>query len=226
MNALVDPDEVSARLPQGARPHVTELGTVVGCCLLEIDGLRPSALPPPAGVRLRAAAHRISVEWHDESGETVVGVYVPMRLTDSRLAVMLGGRLFPGVHRRARLQVDASARRLFWVVGGIDDRNEFDLRIAVSKQPHGALDLTHEVVGTTCLGATVGLSPNRIGALEAVIMRPESRAAAAVRIDDFRSAFLDRFVTARPAPAFLMQDVGVMWHPGHDPALTSTHGAQ
>jgi hypothetical protein len=33
VNAVVDPDEAAARLPVGLRPHVTDLGTVVGCCL-------------------------------------------------------------------------------------------------------------------------------------------------------------------------------------------------
>ena len=48
VNAVVDPDEAARRLPVGLRPHVTALGTVVGCCLLEIDRIRPAFLPAPA----------------------------------------------------------------------------------------------------------------------------------------------------------------------------------
>lgn len=36
VNAVVDPDEAAARLPICLRPHETPLGTVVGCCLLDI----------------------------------------------------------------------------------------------------------------------------------------------------------------------------------------------
>ncbi len=76
VNALVDPDEAARYLPAGLRPHVTRGGTVVGCCLLDIDSIRPASLPGNVGARLRAAAHRVSVEWEDDMGATTVGVYV------------------------------------------------------------------------------------------------------------------------------------------------------
>src|SRR5918994_217777 len=101
VNALVDPDEAAQRLPNGLRPHVTGEGTVVGCCLLDIVAIRPARLPAMVGTSLRAAAHRISVEWDDDSGATTVGVYVPLRLTHSWAAIAFGGRVLPGVHRRA-----------------------------------------------------------------------------------------------------------------------------
>src|SRR5215468_4819220 len=89
LNAVVDPDEAASRLPAGIRPHVTARGTVVGCCLLQIDHLRPAPMPAAAGVSMLAAAHRISAEWSGAAGETVVGVFVPGRRTDSRLAVVV-----------------------------------------------------------------------------------------------------------------------------------------
>src|SRR5437660_3142757 len=55
VNAVVDPDEAAGRLPAGLRPHETPLGTVVGCCLLDITDLRPRLLPAAAGIRQRAA---------------------------------------------------------------------------------------------------------------------------------------------------------------------------
>src|SRR2546422_10990160 len=103
VNAVVDPDEAARHLPAGLRPPEVTGGTVVGCCLLDIDSIRPASLPGIVGTRLRAAAHRISVEWEDEMGATTIGVYVPIRHTDSRAARVLGGRWFPGVHRRASI---------------------------------------------------------------------------------------------------------------------------
>lgn len=44
VNALVEPDEAARRLPTGLRPHIVGGGTVVGCCLLDIVDIRPSAL--------------------------------------------------------------------------------------------------------------------------------------------------------------------------------------
>src|ERR671918_3138778 len=77
VNVLVDPDEAARALPAGLRPHLTDGGTVVGCCLLDIADIRPAPLPRLLGTGLRAVAHRISVEWDDEFGATTVGVYVP-----------------------------------------------------------------------------------------------------------------------------------------------------
>ncbi len=91
VNAVVDPDEAASRLPDGVRPHVTDLGTVVGVCLLEIGAIRPAGVPAAVGTTVRAAAHRISVEWDSRSGASVTGVYVPVRHTDSRLAVVVAG---------------------------------------------------------------------------------------------------------------------------------------
>ena len=63
MNALVDPDEAARHLPAGVRPHATGDGTVFGCCLVDLAGVRPARLAwsVEAGdsysVRVDASAH-------------------------------------------------------------------------------------------------------------------------------------------------------------------------
>jgi hypothetical protein len=203
VNVLVDPDEAAAHLPAGLRPHETADGTVVGCCLLELADVRPAALPAPAGVRLRAAAHRISAEWEDGEGHTIVGVYVPERRTDSFLAAVVGGRAFPGVHRRVPVEVHSDATTLRWSVAD-------DLRVEV-RRTRDAADPTCGLVGGTCLTASVGLSPDRRGGLEAVQMAPAHHDARQVEVHQLASTFLDGFTSARPAPAYLMEDVPVAW---------------
>ena len=74
---------------------------LIGVCLIRFRSLRPAGLPAFFGLSSENAAHRISVEWDDESGHQT-GVYVTRRDTDSSLITMVGGRLFPGVHRRER----------------------------------------------------------------------------------------------------------------------------
>jgi len=219
VNALVDPDEARSHLPDGIRPHATEAGTVVGCCLLDLGGLRPMPLPASAGVTMRAAAHRISVEW-DESGEVVVGVYVPMRHTSSRLAVALGGRVFPGAHRRARVSVVRTSDLVRWDVSGVDNSDRFDIHVEVetSRVDYGPV-APDDVVGATCIGASVGLSPDRHGVLEAARMEPESLDARRVELDELRSEFIEGFVTAEAAPTYLMEDVAVRWSPAVAPPV-------
>lgn len=211
VNALVDPDEAASRLPAGLRPHVTDVGTVVGCCLLEIDQLRPARLPAGAGITVRAAAHRISVEWEDGSGAPAVGVYVPVRHTDARLAVALGGRWFPGVHRRAAIDISATPDRLAWLVDKPGGGAGFGLRVAVSMAKDRMPSEVPGPVGGTCLAATVGLSPDHRGDLEAARMDPDHRLAHEVVVEDLDSDFLAGFTSAVRAPAYLMRDLGVTW---------------
>jgi hypothetical protein len=210
VNAVVDPDEVADRLPSGVRPHVTDQGTVVGCCLLEIDAIRPAGVPPVVGRRLRAAAHRISVEWDDGFGSVVTGVYVPVRHTDSRVAVVVGGRWFPGVHERARIAVSASASTLRWRSDPLDTVG-LGVRVAVSFRSDAEAGVMCDPVGATCLGAAVGVSPGHRGQLEAARMDPSHRDARDVTIEDLESCFLDSFSTAALSTSYLMCDADVTW---------------
>jgi hypothetical protein len=220
VNALVDPDEAARRLPAGVRPHVIEGGTVVGCCLLDIDRIRPAPLPSVLGMRLRAAAHRVSVEWDDGFGGTTVGVYVPVRHTDSRAAMLLGGRWFPGVHRPADLNIVESTDRLCWTVTPAAEAIGFGVRVIASITEESP-STPCEAIGGTCLSAAVGVSPDHHGLLEAAEMRPHRRHAQQVVIDDLESEFLASFATARSAPSYLMRDVGVTWTRGSPPRIAA-----
>lgn len=221
VNALVDPDEAARHLPAGLRPHVVDGGTVVGCCFLDIDSIRPASLPEIVGTRLRGAAHRVSVEWQDDMRATTVGVYVPIRHTDSVAASALGGRWFPGVHRRAPIALADDGWRIRWSIEPGDRVADYGARVTASIAP-GPTSLPCEPIGGTCLGSAVGLSPDRHGALEATRMEPDHRRAQPVEIDDLDSAFLARFSTARPAPSYLMRDVDVTWTKVHAPRLART----
>jgi hypothetical protein len=221
VNAMVDPDEASPRLPAGVRPHVTERGTVVGCCLLEIEAIRPAGVPAVVGQRLRAVAHRISVEWEDGAGGTEVGVYVPVRHTDSRLAVALGGRWIPGVHERARVQVSSSGLDLRWASEPLEEAN-LAMRVEVADRAESAAAAACDLVGATCLGASVGVSPDRRGHLEAARMEPSHRDARAVTVDVLESDFIDSFFSAVLSTSYLMCDADVRWMRTAAPATVST----
>ena len=218
VNALVDPDEAARQLPAGLRPHVTDGGTVIGCCLLDIHAIRPAGLPASIGRRLRAAAHRISIEWDDEHGVTSVGVYVPVRHTESRAARVLGGRWFPGVHRRATIGLHDDGRYINWSVEPADRDTEYGITVIASITSTSPAPPS-EPIAATCLSAAVGLSPDHRGALEAARMEPANRLAHRVAIDNLDSAFLARFTTAQPAPSYLMRDVDVSWTKARVPQL-------
>jgi hypothetical protein len=100
-----DPEIVAGLLPEPFRPQVVDGRAVVGVCLLRLEHLRPPHLPARLGVASDNAAHRVAAEWTGVDGDRHRGVYILRRDAAQLLPVALGGRLFPGVHGRARFAV-------------------------------------------------------------------------------------------------------------------------
>ena len=103
-NYRVDREVIATILPAPFRPKLQEGKAIAGICLIRLAGIRPPLVPAALGVSSENAAHRIAVEW-DEGGMTREGVYIPRRDTSSLLNTIVGGRLFPGTHHRARFDV-------------------------------------------------------------------------------------------------------------------------
>lgn len=110
VNYRVDPDVLASLLPPSFRPRLVDGMGMVGICLIRLKHVRPAWLPAWAGVSSENAAHRAAVEW-DDHGETLEGVYIRRRDTDSRLNALGGGRFFPGIHHHACFAVSETATR-------------------------------------------------------------------------------------------------------------------
>jgi len=212
INQLVDPAEVAPRLPAGMKPHVSSSGgVVVGCCLLGIEAARPWPTPASMGGTVQAAAHRISAEVTSHDGESTRVVYVPCRHTNGLLPVLTGGRIFPGVHQRADIDVSVSPEQVAWSVQG--RRSEMPFDIAAVADRRGA-SVANSEVADIVLGTVVGLSPgHRSGSIETAELRPANQSAERVELISLQSDFLASFKTAEPADTLLMTDVGVIWRP-------------
>lgn len=103
-NYRVDPTFMSAALPAPFRPQIVNGYAIGGICLIRLKRVRPKLLPIPWGIGSENAAHRIAVEW-DSDGQTMHGVYIPRRDTNSMLNSFAGGRIFPGIHHHAKFTV-------------------------------------------------------------------------------------------------------------------------
>src|SRR5262245_25155189 len=110
VNYRVDPDVLAVLLPPPFRPQVVNGYGVAGICLIRLGQIRPSGLPWWLGIGSENAAHRVAVKW-EERGQVRRGVFVLRRDTNSRLNVLAGGRIFPGVHHRAGYRVRETANR-------------------------------------------------------------------------------------------------------------------
>jgi hypothetical protein len=101
VNLQADPEEVARLLPSPFIPKIVDGTSILGVCLIRLEGIRPKAIKAPWGITSENAAHRVAVEWKQPNGETVEGVYIFRRDTNSWLNYGLGGRIFPGEHHRA-----------------------------------------------------------------------------------------------------------------------------
>jgi hypothetical protein len=119
VNYRVTPDVLARQLPAPFRPRLVHGFGMVGICLIRLREVRPALLPAWLGVRSENAAHRAAVEW-DQDGVTRQGVYIRRRDTSSRFNALVGGRLFPGIHKHARFQVRETAEH-FEVALASDD---------------------------------------------------------------------------------------------------------
>ncbi|MDQ1742901.1 MAG: hypothetical protein QOE23_1240 [Pseudonocardiales bacterium] len=111
VNYRLDPDVLAPLLPAPFRPQLVNGYAVAGICLIRLGAMRPAKLPARLGLTSESAAHRMAVEWDTPDGPRQ-GVYIPRRDTDSLVSVAVGGRLYPGVHHRARFEISESADRL------------------------------------------------------------------------------------------------------------------
>jgi len=105
VNFRVEAQVMKNWLPAPFRPKLHNGFAIAGICLIRLEQIRPRWVPKFLGHSSENAAHRVAVEWTDDSGESRSGVFVPRRDTNSRLNCWAGGRLFPGQQNRADFEV-------------------------------------------------------------------------------------------------------------------------
>lgn len=121
VNYRIDADVANRFLPSPFRPRLVRGTAMAGVCLIRLTQIRPRPIPKWFGLHSENAAHRFAVVW-DQGGRPGEGVFIPRRDTSSRLNVFFGGRLFPGLHHRARFIVDERNGRYSVRVASNDSR--------------------------------------------------------------------------------------------------------
>jgi hypothetical protein len=71
-----------------------------------------------------------------------------------------------------------------------------------------------EIVGATCLSATLGVSRDHHGNLEVAAMQAARRDARSVEIVALESSFIESFRSAAMAPSYLVEHMPVTWTRG------------
>jgi hypothetical protein len=225
VNYRADPDVVENMLPAPFRPQLVGGSAVVGVCLIRLAHLAPTWAPRGVGLRSESAAHRIAVEWDDADG-THSGVYIPMRHTDSALARLAGGRIFPGVHHTARVEVDEGSDHIDIDLTSRDASLTIGVRTCPQPRLTSRLFADLEVASAFFEAGSIGWSPGRDGQPEGVELSTDAWRVAPMAIDTMSSTFLDDPVRF-PADAIeldcalLMKDVEVLWRQVRPPGISS-----
>lgn len=224
VNYRVEPEVLSRLLPSPFRPQLLDGWAVAGICLIRMGHLRPRGVPAALGLRSENAAHRVAVEWDTPQG-TAAGVYIPRRDTDSSINALVGGRIFPGEHHRARFNVQESRQHLHVAFDSADGVAS----VAVSVEAANTLGPSRlfgdvDEASRFFQRGSIGYSPtgddDRFDGLE---LRTDAWRVEPVAVTDVRSSYFDdpdRFPPGSAALdcALLMRDVPVTWH-----ALGSTN---
>jgi uncharacterized protein DUF2071 len=217
INYRVDADVLARFLPPPFRPQLVGGAGLAGICMIRLARLRPAGLPEAVGLTTENAAHRVAVEW-DGPGGPVHGVYIPRRDTASRLTVVLGGKLFPGEHHRARFRVREARGRYEAAFASADGT----ARVAVAAERSaglppgsvfGSLGEASAFFEAGRLGYSAGRRPGRFEGLELCCGTWRIEPLLITRAES--SFFGDESVfpagTAELDSAFVMRDIPATW---------------
>lgn len=218
VNFRVDPTVLSRVLPPPFRPQLVEGYGVAGICLIRLTKVRPRFLPAFAGLSSENAAHRIAVEW-DVDGARRSGVYIPRRDTSSLLNAFAGGRIFPGVHHRARFRVRETGDRFYVAMDSRDGSAHVcvDGHLASGLPADSIFGSVADVSGFFEAG-NVGYSPaSDNGRFDGLELRCFDWHVDPLAVDRVESSFFeDRSAFPAGAAAFdcalLMRGVSHEWH--------------
>lgn len=217
VNYRVDADVLARLLPAPFRPQLVGGMGIAGVCLIRLQRIRPPLAPSAVGLSSENAAHRVAVEWTD-NGELCRGVWIPRRDTSSRLASMLGGRLFPGLQHHARFEVREGEGQ-FSIAVDSDDRQTHllvEARMA-QKLPAGSVFGSLREASDFFERGSVGYSNRaKAGSFDGMELRTASwkvQPLDATRIESSFFSDADRFPpgAAEFDCALLMQKVEHEW---------------
>jgi hypothetical protein len=219
VNYRVDANVMRKQLPPPFRPKLAPDGSAMaGICLIRLSGTRPPLVPGAFGIRSENAAHRIAVEWDGPAG-TQEGVFIPRRDSSSRVNVLVGGRLFRGVHHRARFQVREDDRRYCVELHSLDGAAHalVDGRVAV-ELPAGSVFPSVQDASAFFERGSLGYSAtHRPGHFDGLELRSFGWRVQPLEVDVVASSYFEN-ETLFPRGsvqfdcALLMRDIAHEWH--------------
>lgn len=228
-NYRVNPDVLQGVLPPPFRPKLYRGVGIAGICLIRLAGVRPRFVPAWLGIGSENAAHRIAVEWSDDTGRLRDGVYIPRRDTSSRLNAWAGGRLFPGIHSHARFTVYETPERFEVALRSDDGGTRLAIRATLAAalprtSVFPSLPAASEFFEAGALGYSATPDARRFQGLE---LRCLGWQVEPLAVEEVHSSFFDDPTTFPPGSvefdcALLMRGIRHEWHAQPDLCRAAT----
>ncbi len=192
VNYRVDPEVMMRVLPPPFTPQTVNGYAIGGICLIRLKALRPRYLPAKWGLTTENAAHRIAVHW-GQSGEIRSGVYIPRRDTNSSLAALAGGRLFPGKHHQANFEVEEDEETLRVDLRSLDGKVRVGVKGRTERTwPEASVFPSVEEASQFFEKDAVGYSDtSRSGRYDGLELRCQSWSVTPLEIEEVSSSFFE-----------------------------------
>ncbi len=217
VNFRVDPEVMRRQLPAPFRPKLLGSSAVAGVCLIRLERIRPALLMMPVGLNSENAAHRVAVVW-DEGGRTREAVWIPRRDSNSVLARLIGGRLFPGEHHSARFEVDDRGDRIDFHMKSVDGNTKVRLLAsAAAELPRTSRFGSLEEASTFFAAGSLGYSATRDEArLDGLRLRIPRWTVRPLQVEEIYSSYFSDPATFPAGSvefdcALIMRDVPHEW---------------
>lgn len=226
VNFRVDPEVLQRHVPPPFRVVTTAGAGVAGVCLIRLAHVRPRFVPSLFGLRSENAAHRIAVEWDTPHGVRE-GVFIPRRDTSSAVNAIVGGRLFPGTHRRATFAVHESGDDVAITVQSRDGRTRVHVEGSVADElPRSSVFASLDAASAFFERGAIGYSAtDRPGCFECLELRSFAWRVQPLAVRRVESSFFadpERFPAGSVQfdSALLMRGIAHEWR-AHDPLRIS-----
>jgi hypothetical protein len=207
----LDPLVVQRLVPDPFRAQLVNGSAVAGVCMIGLQDVRPGWMRRRVGFSTENVAHRIAVEW-EQDGELRSGVYIVERHSSSLLPVLGGGRLFPGVQRRAKFSLNETDDRFIVAMTSPEVTVEVDVEVANAWSSE--LFATVEDASAFHERGSVGWSPRRDGrGVESLELTSTQWKAEGAVVHSIHSSFFDALPrdSATLDSALVMRDLPFFW---------------
>lgn len=221
-NFRIDPVVIQRQIPSRFRPKLHNGFAVAGVCLIRLENIRPKPFPNILGFNSENAAHRVAVLWDGEE-QTHEGVFISRRDTNSEVAHLAGGHIFPGEHCRAVFDVADTGSEITFSMKSIDTKVAVEIEAEVGGElPSNSIFSSLEEASSFFEAGSVGYSVTRdLNRLDGLKLETRAWRVEPLHVKNiFSSYFADKgkFPTGSIEfdHALIMRNISHEWHSADD----------